>query len=201
MARLLRSPLAIVYFLGIFFYVGAEVGTASWIIKFLQQVDGMTVASVGFASDHSLWGSLPAVPILAVSLFWGLQGIGRLTSGPWIKMLGARYVLRLFAFGALVSLAVAIFARAMVAAAAFAICGFFTSVLFTLIFSGAINTFSYSKGALSGLLVTASIGGAIIPPSVGMAGDHFGLRMAMAIPAFCLVYVLALSVFGRAKYE
>jgi len=51
------------------------------------------------------------------------------------------------------------------------------------------------------IAVTASIGGAIIPPLVGMAGDCFGLRTPMLISALCLVYVFTVSAFGRAKYE
>ena len=44
--------------------------------------------------------SLPALPVLTVSLFWGLQGLGRLTSAPGIRILGARSMLRLYALGA-----------------------------------------------------------------------------------------------------
>ena len=200
-ARLLKSPVAVTYFLAIFFYVGAEVGIASWIVKFLQQVHGLNSAGIGSANDHGVFSSIPAIPILTVSLYWGLQGVGRLTSGAWIGKFGARSVLRVYTFGSLVSLLVAMFAQTMVSAVFFAVCGFFTSVLYALLFSGAINAFSHSKGALSGLLVTASVGGAVIPPLVGIAADHFGLRAAMAIPALCLVYVLTMSVYGKANYE
>ena len=73
-------------FFAIFFYVGAEVGTASWIVKFLQQVHGMSVVRSGCLSDHALSCLVPAIPIATVSLFWGLQGVGRLSSGPWGRM-------------------------------------------------------------------------------------------------------------------
>jgi FHS family L-fucose permease-like MFS transporter len=74
-------------------------------------------------------------------------------------------------------------------------------VLFTLLFSGAIQTFKQSQGALSGLLITASIGGALIPPLVGLMADQTGLRIAMGIPVLCFVYVMAVAFLGRAKYE
>ena len=74
-------------------------------------------------------------------------------------------------------------------------------MLITLLFSGAIHTFSQSQGAISGLLITASIGGGIIPPLVGLTADHFGLRIAMMVPALCFVYVLAVSMLGKATYE
>jgi fucose permease len=80
-------------------------------------------------------------------------------------------------------------------------CGFFTSVLFTLLFSGAVHSFRQSQGTISGLLITASIGGAIIPPLVGLTADHFGLQVAMVIPAFCFAFVLSVSLWGKATYE
>jgi fucose permease len=198
---LLSHPVAVTYFLAIFFYVGAEVGTASWIVKFFQQVHGLSVVRLPGPGDSLLMRNLPALPVLIVSLFWGLQGLGRLTSGPGIRKLGARSMLRLYALGATCCLLLAVFGPVPLTAIGFAACGFFTSVLFTLLFSGAVNAFVESQGTLSGLLVTASIGGAVIPPLVGLTADHLGIRLAMMVPLLCFLYVLAISVVGRAKYE
>jgi fucose permease len=199
--KLLAHPIAITYFLAVFFYVGAEVGTASWIVKFFHQIHGLGAERVANANRNLFLRYLPALPVLTVSLFWGLQGVGRLTSGPGIHRIGARSMLRLYSLGALGSLLLATFASVKVTAFGFAACGFFTSVLFTLLVSGAIHTFSQSEGAISGLMVTASIGGGIIPPLVGLTADHFGLRAAMIVPALCFVYVLAVSMLGKATYE
>jgi fucose permease len=200
-AKLLSHPIAVTYFLAIFFYVGAEVGTASWIVKFFQQVHGLGAMRIGGMDQNPLLRNLPALPVLTVSLFWGLQGLGRLTSGPGIHKFGARSMLRLYALGATCCLLLAVFGPVQLTAIGFAACGFFTSVLFTLLFSGAIHTFIESQGTLSGLLVTASIGGGIIPPLVGLSADHFGIRVAMMVPLLCFLYVLAISLVGRAKYE
>jgi fucose permease len=110
-------------------------------------------------------------------------------------------MLRLYALASTCCLLMAVFGKTSLTAIGFAACGFFTSVLFTLLFSGAINTFAEYQGTLSGLLVTASIGGAVIPPLVGLTADHLGIRIAMMVPLLCFVYVLAVSVFGKAKYD
>ena len=135
MLKLLGHPIAVTYFLAIFFYVGAEVGTASWIVKFFQQMHGMGALRGTYAGENVLLRNLPALPALTVSLFWGLQGLGRLISAPGIRKLGTRSMLRPYAFCALGSLLVAMLAPAVPAAIGFASCGFFTCVLFTLIFS------------------------------------------------------------------
>ena len=88
MLKLLSHPLAVTYFLAIFFYVGAEVGTASWIVKFFQQMHGLGAQRGTYAGENFLLRNLPALPALTVSLFWGLQGLGRLTSAPGIRKLG-----------------------------------------------------------------------------------------------------------------
>lgn len=199
--RLLGHPIAITYFFAVFFYVGAEVGTASWIVKFFQQVHGLGVERLASAHPNLLISYLPTLPVLTVSLFWGLQGIGRLTSAPGIRRLGARSMLRLYALGAFCTLLLATFSSVTFTAIGFAACGFFTSVLITLLFSGAIHTFSRSQGAISGLLVTASMGGAVIPPLVGLTADHLGIRIAMMIPALCFIYVLTVAMVGKARYE
>ena len=98
-------------------------------------------------------------------------------------------------------LLIANFGSANVAAISFVACGFFTSVLFTLVFSGIINTFPENPGTLSGLMCTAIVGGALLPPLAGKIGDLAGMHAAMLVPTAGFAYVLALSLFGRAKYE
>jgi FHS family L-fucose permease-like MFS transporter len=201
LGKLLRNPLLLAYALGIFCYVGAEVGTASWIVKFFENVHGLSGEVAHLQSASLIEKVLPTLPALVVALFWGLQGSGRLVSGAILNRFGSRRILRIYSFMALALLLAADFGTKNISAVAFAACGFFTSVLFTLIFSGTINSFSENHGTISGLLCTAILGGALIPPLVGWVGDHFDMRMAMLVPAVCFTYVFGLAMFGRAKYE
>ncbi len=198
---LLLHPIVITYTLGVFFYVGAEVGTASWIVKFLERVHGVAATVSNVQATSFFAKVLPSLPALTVALFWGLQGTGRLVSGPALNRLGSRRILRLYSFLALACLLLATFGPRNLSVMGFMACGFFTSVLITLLFSGTINTFTVNQGSVSGILCTASIGAAIIPPLVGLAGDHFGMRAAMLLPALCFAYVFGLALLGKAKYE
>jgi len=201
LGKLLVTPLLFFYVLGIFFYVGAEVGTASWIVKFFEDVHRTPTQVSNVESASLLRKVLPTLPALIVALYWGLQGVGRLVSGAVLNKFGSRRILRLYAFLALACLLLATFGSENLTAVGFAACGFFTSVLFTLIFSGTINSFTENHGTISGLLCTAAVGGAVVPPIVGLVGDHFGMRAAMLVPALCFGYVFGLSMLGRAKYE
>jgi len=200
-ARLLTNPIIIFYSLGLFCYVGAEVGTASWIVKFFEEVHKVTGEVSGEQAASLYRKVLPTLPALIVALFWGLQGTGRLVSGAVLNRFGSRRILRYYSFMALVCLLVATFGSKQGTAVGFAACGFFTSVLFTLIFSGTINSFTEDHGTISGLLCTAILGGAIVPPVVGWVGDRFGMQAAMLVPAAAFAYVFGLALWGRAKYE
>ncbi len=199
LGKLLGTPLVLAYALGIFCYVGAEVGTASWIVKFFEKVHGLDIANLKATTVLGI--TLPTLPALVVSLFWLAQGVGRLVSGAVLNRLGSRRMLRLYAFLTLACLLLATYGSKDVTAIGFVACGFFTSVLFTLVFSGTISSFAENQGTISGLLCTAIVGGALLPPVAGLVGDRFGLQTAMMVPAAGFAYVFLLSLFGRAKYE
>jgi len=201
LGKLLKKPLVLTYALGVFFYVGAEVGTASWIVKFFERVHGLSAEVANLEATSLFRKVLPTLPALIVALFWGLQGTGRLVSGAVLNRFGSRRILRLYSFLALACLLVANFGSKNVTAVGFAACGFFTSVLITLIISGTINSFTENHGTISGVLCTAILGGALVPPLVGWVGDSFGMHAAMMVPALCFVYVFGLALLGRAKYE
>jgi MFS transporter, FHS family, L-fucose permease len=200
-SKLLRNPLILFYSIGVFCYVAAEVGTASWIVSFFERVHGIIGDAAKLDSTGTFAKFFPTLPALVVALFWGAQGGGRLLSGAVLNRFGSRRILRVYAFLACASVVLADFAPVRVAAVAFIACGFFTSVLITLIISGTINSFADNHGTISGLLCTAIVGGAVLPPVVGWAGDRFGMHVAMLIPALAFAYVFLLSVFGSARYE
>jgi fucose permease len=201
LGKLLKNPLVLAYSLGVFFYVGAEVGTASWIVKFFERVHGLSAEVANLGATSFFAKVLPTLPALIVALFWGLQGSGRLVSGAVLTQFGSRRILRIYSFMTVVCLLAANFGSKNVTAAGFVACGFFTSVLITLIISGTINSFEENHGTISGLLCTAIVGGALVPPLVGWVGDNFGMHMAMMVPTLSFAYVFGLAMFGRAKYE
>lgn len=201
LGNLLKNPLVLAYALGVFCYVGAEVGTASWIVKFFERVHSMSAEVSNLHAATLLARMWPTLPAVVVALFWGAQGAGRLISGAVLNRFGSRRILRLYAFGAMAAVLVANFGSKHVTAVAFVLCGFFTSVLITLMISGCINSFAENHGTISGLLCTAILGGALVPPLVAWTGDNFGMHIAMLVPAVCFAYVFGLSLFGGAKYE
>lgn len=66
--------------------------------------------------------------------------------------------------------------------------------IFPLIFSITVDALPERSNEISGLMVTAIAGGAILPPVMGMAADRFGIVAGFAVPLLALIYILWASV-------
>jgi fucose permease len=133
----------------------------------------------------------------AVSRFWGFLTLGGILGLLLLKIVDSRYVLIGFSTLAITSLSFGLFGSAKVAFYAFPAVGFFASVMYPIIFSLALNSLSENHGAFAGLLVTAIIGGAIVPLIIGGLGDIFGLRHGMFFLYVTMGYVLSVGIWAR----
>jgi FHS family L-fucose permease-like MFS transporter len=179
---LFKNKFVILYFLGIFAYVGTEQGVANWISKFLSTYHGFDPQVVG--AD-------------AVSYFWGLMTAGCLLGLLLLKLFDSRKVLIGFAGAAIITLSIALFGSAKMSLYAFPLVGFFASVMWSIIFSLALNSVEKHHGSFSGILCTGIIGGAIVPLIVGMLGDLFGLRFGMIFLYLTLSYILIIGFWAK----
>ena len=170
------------YFLGIVAYVGTEQSLANWMSQFLSTYHHYSPTREG---AH------------AVGLFWGLMSVGCLLGLVLLKLFDARKVLAGFTICALVLLGMALYGPANVALLAFPTLGFFLSVMYSIIFSTALNSVTRNHGAFSGILCTGILGGAVVPLFVGVVGDHLGLRTALLTVFATLGFILSVSWWAR----
>lgn len=180
--ELLKNKFVILYFLGIFAYVGTEQGVANWISEFLNTYHGFDPQVVG--AD-------------AVSYFWGLLTAGCLLGLLLLKLFDSRKILIWFSGAAIIALSVALFGSANMALYAFPMVGFFASIMWSVIFSLALNSVAKYHGSYSGILCTAIIGGAIVPLIVGVLGDIFGLRFGMMFLYLTLGYIFSIGFWAK----
>lgn len=198
--QLCRNPLVLVYALGIFLYVGGEVGVSSYIITFMNNVHHLS-------NDQSFWPEptfmhqlFPSKTALIVALFWLLQAVGRLVASALMRRVSERAVFIVHSALTVVALVVAMMGSEGVALVSFAFVGYFTCVSFTAIFSAVINSFNHDHGMLSGILGTAIVGGAFIGWLVGVVGNAHGMVWGMAVNVVAFAYVMAVAVWGKGKH-
>ncbi|WP_280745290.1 MULTISPECIES: MFS transporter [unclassified Parabacteroides] len=179
---LLKNKYVILYFLGIISYVGTEQGIANWMSQFLNIYHGISPEGMGAT---------------VVAWFWGLMTVGCLLGLIIVKLIDSKIMLRIFAIIAIINLCAALFAPASVAVIAFPCCGFSISIMFSIIFSLALNSVEKYHGAFSGILCTGIFGGALMPFLIGWIGDMVGLRFSMLILLITLAYILSISFWAK----
>jgi fucose permease len=180
--ELFKNKYVILYFLGIFMYVGTEQGISYWMSKFLSNYHGFNPDTVG--AD-------------AVSYFWGLMTIGGILGLVLLKLLDSKVVLRWFTVLAMISLAMALFGGGQLALWAFPISGFFLSVMYPVIVSLGLNSVSKHHGSFAGILMTGIAGGAIVQILIGGISDITSLKTGMLFLFITLGYILSISFWAK----
>jgi FHS family L-fucose permease-like MFS transporter len=166
-----------------FFYVGAQVGVASFVIRFAQfSVPGMT------AKAAALYLTLHQFGFMA----------GRFIGSALMKNIAAPRLLSGFAGASLICATVALMARGMLPVWAIVLIGFFHSIMFPTIFALSIKNLGSLTKRGSSLLVMAIIGGAVFPAIMGRISDASSIQTAFIVPLLCYVYIL---YFGLSGYK
>ena len=193
-----------------FFYVGAQVGIGSFVIRFVKQVMPETLGAMSawgtnfLAAPH---GSLsfmtrlvPSSPEKIAALFLVAHQtgfmIGRFAGSWMMKRIPAARLLAGFAIGALVSVTVGIGGSGLTSVLAIVLVGFFNSIMFPTIFALSIKNLGALTKRGSSLLVMSIIGGALIPAAMGRISDLSNIRVAFAMPLVCYAYVIFFAVSG-----
>jgi FHS family L-fucose permease-like MFS transporter len=164
-----------------FFYVGAQVGVASFVIRFAQHtVPGMTAR-------------LAAYYLLGHEI--GFMS-GRFAGSALMKRIAAPRLLTAFAVGCLLCITVALITTGIVPVWAVVVIGFFHSIMFPTIFALSIKDLGPLTKRGSSLLVMSIIGGAVFPAIMGRISDASNIQTAFVVPLICYMYILYFAVSG-----
>lgn len=170
------------FFLGIVAYVGTEQSLANWMSEFLKQYHQVDPATGGAN---------------AVAWFWGLMTIGCLAGLVVLKLWNSKQVLKTACILSAILLSIALAGDKQLSLWAFPAAGFTISVMFSIVFSLALNSISKHHGSFSGILCSGIFGGALVPFIVGMLGDWIGLRYAMLFLYITLGYLFFIAAYAK----
>jgi len=166
---------------GIFLYVGVEVGLASIAVNYfkIQGVDSLSKASY------------------LVAWYWGGALIGRLLGSLVLTKVKAGKLLGLFGFLGVLCVLISMFTSGQIAIWSVVLCGFFNSIMFPNIFALGIVGLGPMTSKGSGLIMTAVVGGAVVPLLIGALADKSGsLQVALIIPALCYLFIAYYGLWG-----
>ena len=166
--------------LGIFLYVGVEVGLASIAVNYFSSQGMSTAKTASFL----------------VSLYWLGALVGRLLGAGIMTKVKAGKLLGGFGLTAAVLITLSMFTSGWLAIGTLVLCGFFNSVMFPNIFTLGIAGLGPMTSKGSGLIMTAVVGGAVIPYLIGALADRTSIQTSFVIPLICYLYIAYYGLIG-----
>jgi FHS family L-fucose permease-like MFS transporter len=179
-ASLFKSKNFIMGMIGIFVYVGAEVGIGTFFVNYA--IENMGLAEADAAK--------------LVAFYWGGAMVGRFIGIATLKVWRPGIVLAVHGLISTILIIVSIKTTGETSVYSLLFVGIFNSIMFPTIFTLALKDLKSHEKA-SGLLATSIIGGAIIPFIMGQFADSIGLKNALLLPIFCYVFVIFYGWYSR----
>ncbi|HEY4785095.1 MAG TPA: MFS transporter [Bacteroidales bacterium] len=176
--RLLGDPTILLFFLGILFVVGVDVGLNTTIPKYLQERCGLSLENAGFGTSlyfvaRTAGAFLGAIILAKMNgkIFFIINIIIALAATSLLLFIGELWTIRVLIF----------------------VIGFTVANVFSIIFSAALKHKPDNYNEISGLMIMGVSGGAFITFVVGVVSDAFGsqnggllvLLVALAYLLFC----------------
>jgi MFS transporter, FHS family, L-fucose permease len=164
-----------------FLYVGAQVGVASFIIRFSEfTMPGMREKAAAHYLQAHLAGFM----------------IGRFGGSAIMQKVAPSRLLSLFAGGSLISLLVVLLGTGRPTVWAIVLVGLFHSIMFPTIFALSLKNLGPYTKLGSSLLVMSIIGGAVCPVIMGRISDAWNIQYAFVVPLICHAYILYFALSG-----
>jgi MFS transporter, FHS family, L-fucose permease len=165
-----------------FLYVGAQVASWSFFIDFVKDTrPGIDERSAAY--------------LLSASLL--LFMIGRFTGSLLLRSVKAPNALIAYSALAFCAICGAVGTAGCISIACLMASSFFMSIMYPTIFALGIAAAGKQGQIGAAVMVTAIVGGAVIPPALGFLADHVGVRPAYLVLLICFAGVMLFARFSR----
>ncbi len=179
--ELFRYPHFLFAVLAQFFYVGAQVGTWSYFISYVEDYAHQTDKVAGYF----LTGTLVAF------------AVGRFAATWLMKFIPPGRLMGLYSLANIALVAVSILLPGWIGIWAIFLTSFFMSLMFPTIFGLGLRGLGKNTKLGGSLLVMAIIGGAVFTPLMGLVSEaEHSMAQAMIIPLICYIIIALFSFFA-----
>jgi fucose permease len=183
---LLNDKMILLFFIGILFVVGIDVGLNTTVPKFLIEKCNIPLEQAG----------------LGTSLYFIARTIGTFVGALLLVTFSAKRFFKISMLVAIPALFIMLFMSEIWSILALVfIVGFAIANVFSIIFSFALKRKPENANEISGLLIMGVAGGAIILPLMGLAADAFNQTAAMALLLLLMGYLLYCSMIIKEEEE
>jgi len=172
---LLKDTTILMFFLGILFVVGIDVGLNITVPKFLMERCHIPLDQAGLGTSLYFIARTTGTFVGAI-LLMKFSGRKFLIISMVVAIAG---MLMMLTMSNLWAILVLVF-----------VLGFAVANVFSIIFSAALQRKPERANEISGLMIMGVAGGAVIPPLMGLLSDHLGQAGGLALLLLSMIYLL-----------
>lgn len=181
LSHLLRRPFFMFSVAAQFLYVGAQVGTWSYFIQYVQDYTHQTAKVAGYF----LTGSLVAF------------AVGRFGSSWLMRFVSPGRLMGFYSLANVILVSIGVTKPGWIGMWAIFLTSFFMSLMFPTIFAMGLRGLGEDTKLGGSLLVMAIVGGAILTPAMGLISEaSMSLAVAYLVPLGCYVFIMFYSFVG-----
>lgn len=178
---LVRYPHFVQAVIAQFFYVGAQVGTWSYFITYIQDYTHQPEKTAGYY----LTGALVAF------------GAGRFASTYFMKFVAPSRLMGAYSLVNILLVAIGVLAPGWLGLWAILLTSFFMSLMFPTIFALGLKELGANTKLGGSMIVMAIIGGAVLTPLMGWISQATNsMAMAMLVPLICYMFIAYYAFVG-----
>lgn len=178
---LFNKPFVLIMVLSTFLMVGFDVGINSNIANFLRTKFTISLESAS----------------LGISLYFAARVAGSLLGAILLRKINPNGFLLWSVIVCLAGLAGIILSEnLMLTRVMIVVAGLGFANTFPIVFAKIVERMPDYANELSSLIILSVIGGAIIPPIMGLLSDFAGVTASMFVLVFCMLYVLFASIYA-----
>jgi len=182
--QLLRQRHFLLAVVAQFFYVGAQVGTWSYFINYVQEYGHRPEKTAGYF----LTGTLVAF------------GVGRFVSAYLMRFISPSHLMGTYAAANILLVFVGTSQPSWVGIWCIFLTSFFMSLMFPTIFALGLKGLGPNTKIGGSFLVMAIIGGAVLTPVMGLISvKFFSLALAYSVPLFSYFYICLYAFWGSRR--
>lgn len=175
---LLRDKYILACFLGIFFFVGIDVGLNTYIPKFLMEKTGISLDKAGFGT----------------SLYFAARMVGSLVGSFLLLRTSALKFLRITLVAMSITFGLLLLADGVwVLGCLIFVLGLMCANIFSIVLALALQYHPQRANEISALVLTGVAGGAIFPMLMGIVADRMGQGAGLAVLWIGVLYLLLFS--------
>ena len=163
------------------FYVGAQVGTWSYFIQYVQDYTQQSEKTAGY---------------LLVSMLAAF-GVGRFVATAIMKHVEPRILMGFYSVANVVLVSIGVLFPGWVGMWSILLTSFFMSLMFPTIFALGLKELGPNTKLGGSMIVMAIVGGAIFTPLMGLVFEATrSMAFAMLVPLFCYLFITYFSFVG-----